>query len=163
MDHALGLALRHRHVQRRQNDVRVQRRRHRPAHDAATEDVEHDREIEKAAARRDVRDIGHPQRVRRIRDERAIDQIGRLPRVVARRRHDEPATADADDPGRAHQAGDALASDADADLTQIGLDARAPIRAVRGGVKRADPLHEDCIGARSGGRRALRPRMKAAL
>jgi len=55
---------------------------HRPTDDATTENVEHDGEIQKAGPRRNVRDIGDPEFVRRIRDELAVDKIRRRSRVA---------------------------------------------------------------------------------
>jgi hypothetical protein len=99
-------------------------------------------------------DISHPQRIRRVGDECAIDQIRRLACAIARRRYDKTATADADETGYAHQARDPLLPDANASNIQISSTARRAIRPVRGRVERADALHQHesllarCEGAR---------------
>ena len=60
MNHRAGLPLLDGHVQGRQYEGRAQMRLHRPADDAATPDVEHHGQEEKAASRGDVGAIGHP-------------------------------------------------------------------------------------------------------
>jgi hypothetical protein len=65
-----------RHVQGVEHQLRVQGRRHRPADDAAAERIECDRQLEEAGPGRNVGDIGHPQQVRALGGEVALDQIG---------------------------------------------------------------------------------------
>ena len=57
-------------------------RRHRPADDPSAERVQHDGQIEEAGPRWNIRDVGHPQRVRALRREVAVDQIRRLTRPI---------------------------------------------------------------------------------
>ena len=53
--------------------------------DPAAERVEHDRQIEEAGPRWNIRDISHPQHIGLIRGEIAVDEIGRLARPIPRR------------------------------------------------------------------------------
>ena len=61
MDDRRGGALRDRHVQGRQNQLRSQVRLHRPAHDAPRIHIEHHGQIQKARPGRNVGDVGNPQ------------------------------------------------------------------------------------------------------
>jgi hypothetical protein len=117
-----------RHVQRIEHELGVQGRRHRPADDAAAERIECDGQVEEARPRGYVRYIGHPQHVRVLGGEVALDQIGRLPCAVANRRGDEPAAADAGDTSLAHQTRDALLADVSCIGFELGMDARCPVR-----------------------------------
>jgi hypothetical protein len=60
VDHAARPPLAKRHVEGVEHDLRVQGDRHRPADDPAAECIEHDRQIEEAGPRRNIRDISHP-------------------------------------------------------------------------------------------------------
>ena len=75
-------ALRERHVERVEDELGAQMRRHRPADDAPAPRVEHDGEVEEAGPRRDVGDVGDPELVGPGRREVAVDEIGRGPRVA---------------------------------------------------------------------------------
>jgi hypothetical protein len=57
VDDVARLPLRDRNVQRVEDDVGVQARRHRPADDFAAPGVEDDREVEEAGPRRHVGDV----------------------------------------------------------------------------------------------------------
>ena len=80
-----GLPLPHGHAERREHQVSPQMRRHRPAHDPATPDVEHHGQVEEAAPGGHVGDVGHPERIRAGRGERPLDQIRRRPPGPERR------------------------------------------------------------------------------
>lgn len=67
-----------RHLERVEDQGRLQVRRHRPADNAAAEGVEHYGEIEKASPRRHVGDVGHPELVRGICREVALDEVTRF-------------------------------------------------------------------------------------
>ena len=123
MNNASRTAHRQRHAQRVQHDRHVQRGRHRPTNDPATEDIEHDRQIQEAHPRRDIRDISDPQHIRRIRRERTVDQIGRLPPAVAHRRHHELAPADADNVRLTHYPRDAVPAGRNALRSKLGMNA----------------------------------------
>ena len=138
------LALVDRHLERGEHELGAQVRRHRPAHDLAAEDVEHDRQVEEARAGRDVRDVGDPELVGLGGGEVTLDQV-RHP-GDARVRHRGLglllAAGDALDAGRLHQAGDALATDPDAERAQVTEDARRSVGAATRGVDRSDLVGE---------------------
>ena len=64
MDHGGGAPLRERHVERLEDELRAQMRRHRPAYDALAPRVDDHGEVEKARPGRNVRDVGDPQAIR---------------------------------------------------------------------------------------------------
>ena len=159
MDDVLRPARCQRHVQGIEHELGVQGRRHRPADDAAAERIECDCQIEEAGPRRNVGDIGHPQHVRALGGEVALDQIGGLSRAVANRRGDELAAADAGNTCLAHQTSDALLAEVDAIGLQLGMDARRPVRAFGGRVDRANALDQHGIILGASRQRPLRPRI----
>ena len=159
MDDILRPARCQRHVQGIDHELGVQGRRHRPADDAPAKRIECDRQIEKAGPRWNVRDIGHPQHVRALRGEVALDQVGRLSRAVANGRGDELAAADAGNTSLAHQTRDALLADVEAIGLELGMDARRPVRAFGGRVDRANALDQHCIVLGAPRPRPLRPRV----
>jgi len=69
VNHGGGPALRHGHVQRVEDELRSQVRRHRPADHAATSHIEDDGEVEEARPGRDVGNVGHPEAIRPGRRE----------------------------------------------------------------------------------------------
>src|SRR3990170_1656691 len=73
-------ALRHGHVQRRQDELGAERGVHRPANDTPTPRIEDDGEREEAGPGRHVGDVRHPQPVWARRLEVAINEIRRWPR-----------------------------------------------------------------------------------
>ena len=74
-----------RHVERVEDELGAEVCRHRPADDAPTPGIEHDGEVEEARPRRDVRDVGDPERSGAGGDEVALDEIGRGPSIVIAR------------------------------------------------------------------------------
>ena len=118
-------SLRRRHVEGIEDDGRVQRIPHGPAHDASAEHIEYHGEIEKARGRRHVRDVRDPELIRRGRPEVAIDEIrcqGRL-RYGPTRPHRSTTLGDAAETLHAHQARDPLLPDSIADFPKIFEDA----------------------------------------
>lgn len=85
-------------LERIEDEVGAQRRRHAPADNPAREGVDDQRDVHKPAPRRDVREVGHPEFIRPGRREVPVDQIGgpRAIRLGVRRR--DPGAA-ADHPG----------------------------------------------------------------
>ena len=77
----LATTLRDGLIQRVEDEVGPQRRRHAPADDAAREDVDHEGDVDKTPPRRDIRKVGDPQLVRAGGGEVPIDEIARLVRV----------------------------------------------------------------------------------
>ena len=77
MDDALGPPLLQRHVQRREHELGGHLLADRPADDAPAPDVEHDGQEDEAGPGGHVGHVGHPQLVRTVGHELALDQIGR--------------------------------------------------------------------------------------
>ena len=83
VDHVRRAALGERHVERVEDEVGAQVRRHRPADDATAPRVEDDGQVQEAGPGRDVRDVGDPELIGTGGDELALDQIGCRPGVPA--------------------------------------------------------------------------------
>src|SRR5690348_4128719 len=83
MDDTARSTRQERHVERVEYHLRVQCQRHRPADDTAAEGIEHDRQIEEAGPRRDIRDVGNPELVGLFSNEVAVDEIRSLAPAVA--------------------------------------------------------------------------------
>jgi hypothetical protein len=127
---------------------------HRQADVGAAEQVGDRRQVQLAFQRGDLLDIGDPALVGRGRGELALDQVRGGPggRVAA----GDPAASAAvraDQPGRAQQPRDPLATHPLAVLAQVGVDARRPVDAPGGAVERAD----------LGGQPRVLPRARAGL
>ena len=75
MNHLGWATLTTRHIERIEYQLGAHMRGHGPPHYPAAKDIEHHRQIEKPNERRDIRDIGHPEPIRRCRREVAIDQV----------------------------------------------------------------------------------------
>jgi hypothetical protein len=128
MDDVLRLALRHRHVQRREDELGAEMSFHRPADYSATPGVDHDGEKQKPGPGRDVRDVRDPQPVRARGRELPIDEIGRgARRLVPHGGPELLAAAHAVQAGATHQPRDPLAGDVDPAGDQLGLHARRPV------------------------------------
>ena len=128
------LATGHRHPERVDDQLGLEVIAHRPADDAATVGVEHDREKQPALTGRQVGDVGEPELVRPSSGEAATDEVRRRRGRGAGDRCAPPpsATRDALELELAHQAGDAFAADADpVRLAQLGMHPRRPIRLER--------------------------------
>ena len=123
MDHfGAGRAPSQRHVQRLEHELGPEMVRHRPAHDPATERVEHHRQVQEPGPGRDVGRIRHPQPVRSLGGELTLYQIGRRPRVaIANRRPAAFASARARQSRLPHQPGDPLAADVDPLGLELGV------------------------------------------
>jgi len=89
-------------------------------------------------------DVGDPEFIGRRRREPSAHEVGRGRRLGRGAAHAAlAASRDALDLELAHEAGDALARDAQAvHRPQLGVDARRPVDAVRGGVDLMDALPE---------------------
>ena len=118
MNHVRRPSLRGGHVERIEHDGRVQRVLHGPADDATTEHIKDDREVEKARGRRHVGDVGDPELIRRRRAEGALHEIRREGRLWYSPTGPRRSTAlrDTAETLHTHQARDAFAADAIADL-----------------------------------------------
>src|ERR1019366_3327477 len=101
-----------------------------PAHDASRTEVQNRRQVKPALVRPDVRDIGHPDGVRRSGFEVALHDVGRDGVIVLRVCRDaELPPLFADDTFGLHQPLDAFLSDALALLAKSTEDARTAVGA----------------------------------
>ena len=163
VDDTLGAPLRQSHVQGLQDQLCPQMCRHRPADDAPAEGIEYDREVEEAGPARHLGDVGDPQPVRRLDREVVLDQVRRRTRtVIADRGSDRFTPADTAQAGPAHQAGNTLAPDMNAQIAQLGMNTRRPVGAVRGGVDAGDPPRQGRIVLFPPARLMAAPRVIAA-
>jgi hypothetical protein len=64
-----------RHLERVQDQLGAEMAGHRPADHGPAEGVHHDRQVEEAGPGRDVADVGHPESVRALGLEVALDEI----------------------------------------------------------------------------------------
>ena len=140
----------------------MQRSRHRPADDPAAENIEDDRQVDEPGPRRNVGDISHPQHIRRIRRERTVNQIGRLPSAVTHCCDLKLAAAHADNTRVTHQPRDTVLADVTAFCRKLRMNARRAIGSARHRVDRAHRLGQRGVRSRPPGRRALRPRIVPA-
>ncbi len=117
------------HVERVYDQFGAQMICHRPADDPTTEDIEHDRQIEKAHPRRNIGDVRDPEPVRCSGGEVALHAIrsGKGFCAPTRRGRALP-TMTARESGDAEQAGDPFATTADACGTEFGMNAWRAIR-----------------------------------
>ena len=161
VNHRRRPALRRRHLQRVEDQVGLQRRAHGPAHDPATEHVEHNREVEEGRPRRHVGDVGHPELIRRRRPEVPPHEIGGEPLRSAEGRAGARPPMHAHQARAPHQAPHALAADAATRfLTQILPEARPPVRAVGARMKELQLRHEHRVLLRPLRRAASAPRVE---
>src|SRR5262245_7509949 len=98
-------------VKRVEREITAQRTRHPPAHDAAGEAVDHERDVGETAPGRDVCEIGDPQFIGPDRGEPARHEIRwtRGRGVRARRPLESPAAYGAAQPRAVHQPRDSTA------------------------------------------------------
>ena len=114
------------------------------ADDAARVDIDHDGRVDPALACGVLRDVGHPQPIRRVDSEDALDVI--IVRGRRRLRSPESAPVRAFEAFFAHQPSDPLATDPDTTAeSQLGLHARRTVRAARVGVNLLDLAQEIAI------------------
>ena len=125
----------------------VRRRLHRPADDPTAERIEHDSEIQEAAHRRDIGDVGDPKLVGAVGGEITVHQVRRRARVaIPPGGDDATAAADADNPCRPHQPGNPLLADGPTFGTQLGMNSRRTIGAARDSMDRAHSSEQRIIG-----------------
>ena len=162
MDDVRRPALCERHVEGVEHQLCSQAVGHRPADDPPTEGVEHHRQVEKAGPGRDIRNVGHPQRIRPIHAEVTVDQIRRLAAALPAGRDYAPPAADPGEATGPHQPGDPLLADANALGSQLGVDARRAIGSLRGGMRGTDPLGQRGVVQGAGRERPAAPPIVAA-
>ena len=71
-----------RHVERVEYKLFTHVIGHCPADNTAAEDVKNDGKIQEAAPRRNIRDVGDPKLIRRLRGKATLDEIRSRPRIA---------------------------------------------------------------------------------
>jgi len=82
VNHSERFAAKDGHLERADDQLFAHMVGHRPADDATAEDVENDGELQEAAPRRNVSDVGDPQLIGSIGGEAATGQVRRWLRVT---------------------------------------------------------------------------------
>lgn len=127
---------------------------------AATEDIEYDREKEVSPSGRDVGDVGDPQLVGRFSGESTVDQIRRRSRIaVAKRCAERFAPAGADDIALLPQPRHALIATPDTGIAQVPLQPRTAVIPARLPMQCFKSVAERAIGLRALRRRPLQDRV----
>src|SRR3569623_328208 len=105
------------------NKFAVHRRAHRPANDATAPGVENNREECKATPRRDVRDIGDPERVWTASRKIAVHQVWRgAHALIALRCYAGSRPTDAAQRQLTHLTCDAFAADVKVHVAKLRVD-----------------------------------------
>ena len=129
MDHIAGASLLKRHVQRVEHEIGFQVRLHQPTHDTSTPGIDDHSQVQEAARRRDVRDVGDPELVGAFHTEVTLDEVRCGPCVsVTLRRAPLLATGRTLQAGQPHQATHALVVDSPAVVPELGLHPRLAVR-----------------------------------
>src|SRR5712691_1144029 len=152
------------HSERVEDELGFEVVAHRPADDAAAEDVLDAGEEEEALSGLDVLEIADPEPVRLRTREVAVDQIGgrRPGRVTDGRTRTSAFAVRSSQTELAHQPSDALLADPDAVLEpQLGVDPRRPVDPLRLRVHLADPLPQLGIDQGTLARRPALPGVEA--
>src|SRR6266542_2850981 len=130
----------------------------RPAHHAASEEVEHDREIQPSFVGPDVRHVGHPDRVGCLRLELALHDVrSNRVRVVRIGGASKTSLSPGLDTVLAHQPLDPLLAHPHAASAKISVHARAAVRAATALVGSRDLDGELSVRLRSRRLGALPP------
>ena len=128
-----------RHIKGREHQIGAQMGQHRPPDDASAEGIHTHGQVEKTRSRWHVGDVGHPEFVRSLGGEVALDEIRRARRLTASYRCTRAfAAADTFHACCSHQTSDSLARDGLASLFLLGMDARCSVGAIALRVDRAD-------------------------
>ena len=90
-----------------------------------------DCQVEKAGPGWNVGDVSHPQQIRPLCGEVAVDQVRRLTAAALHRGVDELGSADAGKPCRRHQPSDPFATNANAFGGKVDVNARRSVDASR--------------------------------
>src|ERR1041385_341542 len=114
---------------------------HGPTNDLAAPHVQHNGQIEEAHPRRNVRDVGDPERVGPIGHELPVAQIGSLSRrAITPRRHGPFPPAHSCQAGLLHQPSHAFAPDGCPFFAQLRVNARRSVRLARSVMNGPYPL-----------------------
>src|ERR1700690_1536767 len=137
-----------RHDQRIGDQLRCHVLAHRPTHHASREQIQHDREVQPAFLRPDVREIRYPALVGRRRLELPIQQVrcNRMLRPHTRVAREPASLAAGLQAPRKHQPCNSVLAAAMAPGDQITPHARTPIRPVALLEAVTDRSHERTVG-----------------
>lgn len=163
VDHVLRLSLVQRHRERRDDQLRPKMRLHAPAHDPATEHVEHHGQEQEALPGRDVRDIRHPELVRPFRREVPAHEIRRRLILLRPPRGRNPATPRGPRQTQLfHEPLDPLPAHPSSQEVELRPDPRRSVRPTRARVDLSDLLAQGFVLELPLGLGPLRPGVKAA-
>ena len=160
MNNALWTALPDCHRQRIEHQLGAQVSGHGPTHHPAAPGVQDHCQIQPAGPGSDIGNVGHPEFVRAVGVEVALDQVGGgagicLPQGGAI----TLASADALDFSPSHQPCHPFTTHVNPFLGQFGMDTRCAIGAFGASVDFFDPLGQGLIFLRPPGGRPLQPRI----
>src|SRR5262245_4776801 len=152
------------HAQRVDDDLRMQRRGHRPADDPSREEVHRRREVEPALVGRDVGDVRDPDLVRRTGAEVLVEAVrrDRVAVLAVRRLDSESPLRLRAQPCFPHQPRDAVVATRLASLQQRLMDPRNAVDAAALVEDAADQSRQPTIVAGSVAFVATEPRVEAA-
>lgn len=146
------------HVESLKDELRPQVSLHGPADHAPAARIEHDCEEEEARPGRDLGDVRHPEPVRTLDDETALNEVGRHRcTLAADGGGDEAATAHSTQARRTHEASDALAPQPRPLVDELGVNPGHAVGPTRSSVDLVDAIEQDRVLGRAMDRRA-RPR-----
>jgi hypothetical protein len=138
-------------------------RRSGRARSPAYEDVENNGKIQEAAPRRNVRDVGYPELIRRLRGKVTLDEIRSRPRIaITDRCHDRLASQSTVNATATHQARDTLRADSNAFFGEFGMNAWTAVCRARSLVDRFDAIRKQHIALLMNRERSRRPRVESA-
>jgi hypothetical protein len=152
------------HPERVQDELGFQVVAHRPAHDPPRVDVLHRGQEQEPLPGLDVFQVAHPQLIRCLPRELAVDQVRRrwLRRLADSGAQPAATTVRTAQPGRSHQPGDPLLADPNAMIVaQVKQDPRRAIRLVGLRVDLADPCQKRRVLDASLTRRSPLPGVEA--
>jgi len=137
------------HPERVQHELCLEVVAHRPADDAAAEDILDNREEEEALPGLDVLQVADPEPVGLRAGEVTVDEIRSRDafRVADRRPRPTPPAVSATDPELAHQSGDTLLTNPDpVTEPKLGEDPRGTVDLLRLAEDLLDPLGQVTVG-----------------
>lgn len=163
MDHSVRSALLQRHVQGLEHKFGPKVRAHRPPHDPAAPDIQHDGQVQEASPSRYVGDVSDPELVRPRRVELPVHEIsGWRVFLAPPRGPDTPAPADSLNAGGPHDPGHPVQAGQDPAVGKFSVHPRRPIRSVALLVDRFDGPEKGRVRLRSLGWTPAQPRVVTA-
>src|SRR5271170_9067 len=154
-----------RHVERAAGQLRCDRLAHRPAHDAAAEQIEHHGQVQPAFASRDIGHVAGPDRVHRGHGEVAREQVGgdRQSMVAVGGAYAKTPLAARPDAVLPHRPLDPALAHANPARLQLPPHARPSIGPARLGVHRANLDQQRRLAQMAAREHLLSPRMVLAI